>query len=34
MSQLKDIKERIESIKKTRKMTQAMKMVAAAKFKR
>ncbi len=34
MSQLKDIKERIESVKKTRKMTQAMKMVAAAKFKR
>ncbi len=34
MAQLKDIKERINSVKKTRKMTQAMKMVAAAKFKR
>ena len=34
MSQLRDIKNRIDSVKKTRKMTQAMKMVAAAKFKR
>ena len=34
MSQLKDIKNRIDSVKKTRKMTQAMKMVAASKFKR
>ena len=34
MAQLKDIKERINSVKKTRKMTQAMKMVSAAKFKR
>jgi F-type H+-transporting ATPase subunit gamma len=34
MAQLKDIKDRIDSVKKTRKMTQAMKMVSAAKFKR
>ena len=34
MSQLRDIKDRIDSVKKTRKMTQAMKMVAASKFKR
>ncbi len=34
MSQLRDIKDRIESVKKTKKITQAMKMVAAAKFKR
>lgn len=34
MAQLRDIKQRIESVQKTRKMTQAMKMVAAAKFKR
>lgn len=34
MAQLRDIKDRIESVQKTRKMTQAMKMVAAAKFKR
>ena len=34
MSQLRDIKNRIDSVTKTRKMTQAMKMVAAAKFKR
>lgn len=34
MPQLRDIKERISSVKKTSKMTQAMKMVAAAKFKR
>ena len=34
MSQLRDIKDRIDSVKKTQKITQAMKMVAAAKFKR
>ncbi len=34
MAQLRDIKDRINSVKKTRKMTQAMKMVSAAKFKR
>ncbi len=34
MTQLRDIKDRINSVKKTRKMTQAMKMVSAAKFKR
>jgi len=34
MAQLRDIKSRIESVQKTRKMTQAMKMVAASKFKR
>lgn len=34
MAQLRDIKNRIDSVKKTRKITQAMKMVAAAKFKR
>ena len=34
MAQLRDVKDRIESVKKTRKMTQAMKMVAASKFKR
>jgi F-type H+-transporting ATPase subunit gamma len=34
MAQLKDIKTRIDSVQKTRKMTQAMKMVAAAKFRR
>jgi len=34
MAQLRDIKSRIDSVKKTRKITQAMKMVAAAKFKR
>ncbi|MBH37538.1 ATP synthase F1 subunit gamma [bacterium] len=34
MSQLRDIKDRINSVKKTRKMTLAMKMVSAAKFKR
>ena len=34
MAQLRDIKQRIESVKKTQKMTQAMKMVAAAKFNR
>ena len=34
MAQLKEIKIRIESVTKTKKLTQAMKMVAAAKFKR
>lgn len=34
MAQLRDIKDRIDSVQKTQKMTQAMKMVAAAKFKR
>jgi F-type H+-transporting ATPase subunit gamma len=34
VAQLRDIKDRIESVQKTQKMTQAMKMVAAAKFKR
>ena len=34
MSQIRDIKSRIESVKKTKKITQAMKMVAASKFKR
>ncbi|RAP33357.1 ATP synthase F1 subunit gamma [Candidatus Marinamargulisbacteria bacterium SCGC AG-439-L15] len=34
MSNLRDIKQRIVSVKKTKKITQAMKMVAAAKFKR
>ena len=34
MAQLRDIKARIDSVTKPRKMTQAMKMVAAAKFKR
>jgi F-type H+-transporting ATPase subunit gamma len=34
MAQLRDIKNRIDSVKKTKKITQAMKMVAAAKFKR
>jgi len=34
MAQLRDVKDRIDSVKKTRKMTQAMKMVAASKFKR
>ena len=34
MAQIRDIKERIDSVKKTKKITQAMKMVAAAKFKR
>jgi len=34
MAQLRDIKDRIISVKKTKKITQAMKMVAAAKFKR
>lgn len=34
MAQLRDIKQRIDSVQKIRKMTQAMKMVAASKFKR
>ena len=34
MAQLRDIKNRIDSVQKTKKMTQAMKMVAASKFKR
>ncbi|NQY75201.1 MAG: ATP synthase F1 subunit gamma [Candidatus Margulisbacteria bacterium] len=34
MAQIKEIKTRIDSVKKTKKITQAMKMVAAAKFKR
>lgn len=34
MSNLRDIKQRIGSVKKTQKITMAMKMVAAAKFKR
>jgi len=34
MPNLKEIKNSIESVKKTSKLTQAMKMVAAAKFKR
>ena len=34
MGSLRDIKGRIVSVKKTKKITQAMKMVAAAKFKR
>lgn len=34
MSNLREIKNSIESIKKTSKLTSAMKMVAAAKFKR
>ena len=34
MPNLKDIKTRIESVKKTRQITQAMKLVAGAKLKR
>lgn len=34
MAQIREIKGRITSVKKTKKITQAMKMVAAAKFKR
>lgn len=34
MSTLRELKDRITSVEKTKKMTQAMKMVAAAKFKR
>lgn len=34
MAQLRDIKDRIDSVIKTKKMTQAMKMVAASKFRK
>ena len=34
MANLKDIKNRIQSIESTKKITRAMKMVAAAKVKR
>ncbi|MGE4170085.1 MAG: ATP synthase F1 subunit gamma [Candidatus Margulisiibacteriota bacterium] len=34
MAQTREIKNRIESVKKTKKITRAMKMVAAAKFKK
>ena len=34
MPSLKDLKNRIGSVKNTRKITQAMKMVAAAKLRR
>ena len=34
MASLKDLKNRIDSVKSTRKITQAMKMVAAAKLRR
>ena len=34
MANLKDIKTRIQSVQNTRKITRAMKMVAAAKVKR
>jgi len=34
MSNIRELKQRITSVVKTRKMTQAMKMVSAAKFKR
>ncbi|MFQ8626270.1 MAG: F0F1 ATP synthase subunit gamma [Candidatus Gastranaerophilaceae bacterium] len=34
MANLKDIKNRIQSVKSTQKITRAMKMVAAAKVKR
>ncbi|MDH5488988.1 MAG: F0F1 ATP synthase subunit gamma, partial [Rhodospirillaceae bacterium] len=34
MANLKDLKNRIESVKSTRKITSAMKMVAAAKLRR
>ena len=33
MANLKDIKTRIQSVQNTRKITRAMKMVAAAKVK-
>ena len=33
MANLKDIKNRIQSVKSTQKITRAMKMVAAAKLK-
>lgn len=34
MPNLKDLKNRIESVKSTRKITKAMQMVAAAKLRR
>ena len=34
MANLKDIKTRIQSVQNTRKITRAMKMVAAAKVKK
>jgi len=34
MANIREIKQRITSVKKTKKITQAMKMVSAAKFKR
>ena len=34
MPNLKDIKNRIESVKSTRKITKAMQMVAAAKLRK
>ena len=34
MANLKDLRSRIDSVKSTRKITQAMKMVAAAKLRR
>ena len=34
MANLKDIKNRIQSVESTKKITRAMKMVAAAKVKR
>ena len=34
MPSLKDLKNRIESVKSTRKITKAMQMVAAAKLRR
>lgn len=34
MASLKDLRNRINSVKATRKITSAMKMVAAAKLKR
>jgi F-type H+-transporting ATPase subunit gamma len=34
MPSLKDLRKRINSVKSTRKITSAMKMVAAAKFRR
>ena len=34
MANLKDIKTRIQSVQNTKKITRAMKMVAAAKVKR
>ena len=34
MSNLKELKNKIDSVKSTRKITQAMKMVAASKLRR